>query len=391
MARFNIATGIKLITGENAMNTATATKTERMETATEIVNSKGAVTPFAAPRLPYHDAVEKRFGIDKSGWKTLVEAIWPNARSADSIVLALSYCRARKLDPFKRQVHIVPMWSSQLSRYVETIWPGISELRTTAFRTGQYAGKGETEFGPTIQQTFNGTNRKGDTKSIVIPFPEWARLRLTRVLNGRECTFVSPKVYWLEAYAKWGDTEVPNDMWAKRPSGQLEKCVEAAALRCTFPEEIGNDYTAEEMEGQRIIEDHGAQDVPPPVPHIEATQAPPPVPEKPPLPTDTVEWTDPETGEVSNETPPPVPPVQIGVLDTAIPPTLDRTKAFLDELANAFSGCESLTELAEEQQARMMPLKAKCKPATWKKAEDILAMNLARIQEIALRDEGEPM
>ena len=43
-------------------------------------------------------------------------------------------------------------------------------------------------------------------------------------------------------------------MWANRPVGQLEKCAEAGALRRAFPEEIGNDLTAEEMAGQRIID-----------------------------------------------------------------------------------------------------------------------------------------
>jgi hypothetical protein len=47
---------------------------------------------------------------------------------------------------------------------------------------------------------------------------------------------------------------VPNEMWANRPVGQLEKCAEAGALRRAFPEEIGNALTAEEMEGQPTIE-----------------------------------------------------------------------------------------------------------------------------------------
>src|SRR5256885_16005138 len=56
------------------------------------------------------------------------------------------------------------------------------------------------------------------------------------------------------AYAKWADTDVPNEMWSNRPVGQLEKCAEAGALRRAFPEEIGNALTAEEMEGQHTLE-----------------------------------------------------------------------------------------------------------------------------------------
>ena len=81
------------------------------------------------------------------------------------------------------------------------------------------------------------------------------------------------KVYWEETYATIGKTDVPNEMWEKRPRGQLDKCVEAAALRKAFPEELGNTYAAEEMEGRTI--DHAASDAPavsnsaPPDPHAD--------------------------------------------------------------------------------------------------------------------------
>ena len=220
--------------------------------------SKGQLGALKPPRLPYHEAVEERFGIDRAGWKALVEAIYPNAETADAIVMALSYCRARNLDPFKRPVHIVPMWSSVAGKMIETVWPGISELRTTAFRTGQYAGMPAPDFGPTIERTFKGQagrgKSKGQERSLTLQFPEWCRVTITRELTGKERSFVGPKVYWLEAYAKWADTDVPNEMWSNRPVGQLEKCAEAGALRRAFPEEIGNALTAEEMEGQPTID-----------------------------------------------------------------------------------------------------------------------------------------
>ena len=64
-------------------------------------------------------------------------------------------------------------------------------------------------------------------------------------------------------------------MWGKRPRGQLDKCVEAAALRKAFPEELGNVYAAEEMEGRTIdgvVVDH------------EPTRQSAPTPPKPPAP-----------------------------------------------------------------------------------------------------------
>ena len=73
-----------------------------------------------------------------------------------------------------------------------------------------------------------------------------------RIVGGVRVSFSSP-VYWLEAYARQGfRSEVPNDMWTKRPHGQVHKCAIAATLRLGFPEDIGGDYSAEEMEGATI-------------------------------------------------------------------------------------------------------------------------------------------
>ena len=49
-------------------------------------------------------------------------------------------------------------------------------------------------------------------------------------------------------------------MWTKRKRGQLSKCAEAGALRKAFPEEVGNEYTVEEMEG-KIINVGGSESV----------------------------------------------------------------------------------------------------------------------------------
>lgn len=220
------------------------------------------VAEFRKPRLPYHPEIEARYGVDKSGWKALVEAVYSSAKTVDAVVMALSYCRARNLDPFKRPVHIVPMWDTNKGTYVETVWPGISELRTTAFRTKQYAGCDEAEFGPDVTRTFTGVvGKRGheETVTVEVTFPEWSRVTVHRELHGRLCKFVGPKAYWLETYAKRGKADVPNDMWEKRPRGQLEKCAEAAALRKAFPEEIGNQYAAEEMDGQRLVVDEREQ------------------------------------------------------------------------------------------------------------------------------------
>lgn len=220
-----------------------------------------AVAVFHPARLPYHDAIEQRFGVDRGQWRVLTDAIFPAAQSVDAIVIALSYCKQRGLDIFKRPVHIVPMWDSKKGATVETVWPGISELRTTASRTGQYAGCDEAEFGPFKTDTFTGRAKQWDKEkgamawqdlSAAVTYPEWCRITIYRMIGGQPRKFVGPKVLWKESFATIGGSDVPNKMWQERPEGQLEKCAEAAALRRAFPEDIGNELTAEEMQGRTV-------------------------------------------------------------------------------------------------------------------------------------------
>lgn len=218
---------------------------------------KQEIAIISKSRLPYHPAIEERFGVDQSSWRALCDAVFPLATSSDSIVLALAYCRARKLDPFKRAVHIVPVWSKAAGKMIDTVWPGIGELRTTAFRTGQFAGQDQAVFGPDITHKFQ--TETGD--HVQLTFPEWCQITVHRMLKDQRVTFVGPKVYWMETYAPESRrSEAPNAMWKKRPRGQLEKCACGAALRSAFPEELGNEYSAEEMAGQ-VIEAPAGQEV----------------------------------------------------------------------------------------------------------------------------------
>lgn len=224
-----------------AAETKTADRQQQGHSGLKQPPQGGDIATISAPRLPYHPAIEERFGVTKSQWKALIDAIFPTAASTESVILALSYCQARKLDIFKRVVHIVPIWSKQQGRLVDTVWPGIGELRTTAHRTGTYAGKADTVFGPDVRKRIG---------RVDMVFPEWAQIAVFKIVAGVRCEFVGPKVYWEEAYAEYGGKEKdvsPNAMWESRPRGQLDKCAEAAALRCAFPEEIGSEYCAEEV------------------------------------------------------------------------------------------------------------------------------------------------
>jgi phage recombination protein Bet len=204
-----------------------------------------ALTTTVATRLP----MPAGFEGSPSEWRVLCEAIFPAAKSAEAILLAIAYCRARGFDILKRPVHIVPMWNAELRKEVETVWAGINSIQVEAARTGAWAGMDPPVFGPDITRTFRASKEGGNARTATVTFPLWCEQTVWRLVQGARCAFTE-RVYWVEAYGRWRNSEVPNDMWGKRPHGQLHKCAKAAVLRTAFPEAA--DYSAEEMEGREI-------------------------------------------------------------------------------------------------------------------------------------------
>lgn len=214
-------------------------------------------TPMVAgPRLPLPFEEGKKRQLTQEKWNVLVDAIYPSAMSTASVLLALDYCAARGLDPFKKPVHVVPVYSKSHKRMVETVWPGINSIQTDAARTKEWAGMDPPAWGPLITKKFTGRIKKWENGyenyedvSVEVTFPESCSVTVYRVVGGARCAFTIP-VYWEEAYATQGGTKIPNEMWQKRPRGQLHKNSMAASLRAAFPE--AGEITAEEMEGQTV-------------------------------------------------------------------------------------------------------------------------------------------
>lgn len=217
------------------------------------------------PRLPYPAAAARAAGIDEGRWKALTDAIFPAARTVDGVMLAIAYAKARNLDIFKRVVHVVPMWNSTLGQEVDTVWPGIGELRTTASRTTAWAGNDECVFGLPQTKGFEAKRERaarGNQPATAVreacdafTWPEWAQITVYKMVQGVRCAFVGPKVRFTETFSGVKGLRVPNDRWQQAPYQMLEKCAEAAALRRAFPEELGDQWTAEEMEGKVVSDD----------------------------------------------------------------------------------------------------------------------------------------
>ena len=87
--------------------------------------------------------------IDQHIWSALKNSLYTGARD-ESIKMVLDYCKAAKLDPMQKPVHIVPMSVRNAVtgkyEYKDVVMPGVGLYRIQAARSNQYAGVSEPEF-----------------------------------------------------------------------------------------------------------------------------------------------------------------------------------------------------------------------------------------------------
>lgn len=195
--------------------------------------------------------------IDQHVWSALKNSLYTGAKD-ESIKMVLDYCKAAKLDPLQKPVHIVPMSvKNSLTgkyEYKDVVMAGVGLYRIQAARSQQYAGVSEPKFGEDIITDIGG---------VKITYPKWCKVTVRKMVNNTIVEFTA-KEYWIENYATKGKdadgkvSTAPNTMWLKRPYGQLAKCAEAQALRKAFPEIVSQHPTAEEMEG-KVLNEFGAE------------------------------------------------------------------------------------------------------------------------------------
>jgi phage recombination protein Bet len=194
-----------------------------------------AVVEFQEKPLP--PAVARR-GISEYQWRTMMN-LFPGAKG-ESVLMVWDYCTARSLDPLKKPCHIVPMDVNGV--YRDVVMPGIYELRTTAMRTALYMGHSKPEYGPEIEH-------KG------VKAPEWCSMTIYRwsPAAGQRTEFPVTAYFTESVGTRWdkeSKSHKANARWTKAPRQMLTKCTEAAGLREAFPDELGGEHAAEEMEGQ---------------------------------------------------------------------------------------------------------------------------------------------
>lgn len=138
----------------------------------------------------------------------------------------IALCNRTGLDPFARQIYIIPRNEKRGNEWVKKWTPqtSIDGMRLIADRTGGYAGSDDPVF----------DSEDGAT-------PKKASVTVYKMVQGQRCPFT--------ATARWSEYfQEKSPMWSKMPYLMLGKCAESLALRKAFPQELSGLYTREEMD-----------------------------------------------------------------------------------------------------------------------------------------------
>jgi len=184
-------------------------------------------------------APQDAFGKMTRSQVELIKRTVARGASDDELKLFIQVCKGAKLNPFMRQVHLVPRWDSKIGGEVRTIQVGIDGFRAIAEDSGAYAGNDDPVFDG--EKDIEAPDGKDKTKKLAVPIE--AKVVVRKVVQGQ--------VYDFSATARW-DEYYPGPklgfQWHIRPKLMLGKCAEALALRKAFPKLLSGMYVQEEMD-----------------------------------------------------------------------------------------------------------------------------------------------
>jgi len=170
----------------------------------------------------------------------LIKRTIAKGASDDELKLFIQVCKGANLNPFLKQVFLVPRWDSKEGREVRSIQVSIDGFRSIAESSGAYAGNEDPIFTGETEITVKG--RK-------ITVPDKATVKVYKMVQGLQCVFTST-ARWPEYYPG----ERLGFQWHIRPYLMLGKCAEALALRKAFPKLLSGMYAQEEMDKSSEIE-----------------------------------------------------------------------------------------------------------------------------------------
>ena len=164
--------------------------------------------------------------------------------SDDELTMFIQVCKGANLNPFLKQVHLVPRWDSKEGRETRAIQVSIDGFRAVAESSGKYAGQDDVVFGEEKEIEFS--NKAGKHKLSV---PTTAQVTVYKIVEGQRYPF--------PATARWSEYYPGEKMgfqWHIRPFLMLGKCAEALALRKAFPKLLSGMYAQEEMDRTSTVD-----------------------------------------------------------------------------------------------------------------------------------------
>ena len=169
----------------------------------------------------------------------LVKRTIARGANDDELRLFLQVCKGANLNPFLKQVHLVPRWDSKEGREVRSIQVSIDGFRSIAESSSVYAGNDDPIFDG--EKEIDVPRGKDKTEKITVPLE--AKVTVYKIVQGQRYPF--------SATARW-DEYYPGPrmgfQWHIRPKLMLGKCAEALALRKAFPKLLSGMYAQEEMD-----------------------------------------------------------------------------------------------------------------------------------------------
>ena len=200
-------------------------------------------------------ATQDAFGKLSRQQIDLIKRTVAKGASDDELRMFIQVCKGANLNPFLKQVHLIPRWDSKEGREVRAIQVSIDGFRAIAEESGAYAGNEDPVFaGEETIQISAGKDTKA-TKELKVP--EKATVTVYKLVQGQRYAFVAT-ARWTEYYPgpKMGF------QWHLKPYLMLGKCAEALALRKAFPKLLSGMYAQEELDrgqGETGALDNSAQ------------------------------------------------------------------------------------------------------------------------------------
>jgi len=174
----------------------------------------------------------------------LIKQTVAKGASDDELKLFIQVCKGANLNPFLKQVHLIPRWNSKTGKEERTIQVAIDGFRTIAEDTGNYAGNEDPTFSEETEIEYSSGKEKHGVK-----VPLSATVTVYKIVHGGRYPFTAT-ARWSEYYPG----EKMGFQWHNRPYLMLGKCAEALALRKAFPKSLSGMYIEEELSKNSIPE-----------------------------------------------------------------------------------------------------------------------------------------